>query len=476
MRTLSLAVVMLAACSMSLAAASPVSHQSMAKEAQQALELVTSTDGPGAVVLIAQGDTVLFRGARGRAEIELGVPLTTNQIFRIASVTKMFTAAMVIKLAEQGKLSLDDALAKYLPDFPNAGQITLRQLLNHTSGISDIVKDPTPGFMKRDVDTAALIAEIRKRPPNFAPGTRWSYSNAGYILLGAVIEKVTGQRWYEALQKTLLDPSGLTRTRYGDNAPLMPGRVAGYTTDNPAHRVENATFISMSIPAAAGGLVSTADDLWRWMRALSNGRIVSREDFQQMITPAPELPGASSTHRYGLGMYSWRVRGNPMVGHTGQIDGFASAVAYLPKQDITVVVLANDDNFDAQTMARRLAAIALGEPYAEPTAVAISDDALRALAGVYRIDDMTTETLFVKDGRLYAQRSHHHAVPMQMTADRQLHFQPDELNYFVPVRNAAGKITGLDYFEGGDAPPQSLPRVTEDHGSTAAAQPVPTPP
>ena len=462
MRMLSQVAMLIAVCWMSLAVASPASDPIVAKEAQQALEHAATTNGPGAVVLIARGDTVIFRGARGRAEIELGVPLSADQVFRIASVTKMFTAAMVIKLAEHGQLTLDDSLAKYLPDFPNASHITLRELLNHTSGISDIVKDPTPGFMKRDVDTVGLIEEIRKRQPDFAPGTRLSYSNAGFILLGAVIEKVTGQTWHDALQKQLLEPAGLKRTYYGDNALLIPGRVAGYTTDNPAHRVENASFISMSIPSAAGGLVSTVDDLLHWMRALSSGQIVSDNGFQQMITPVHDLPGVSAMHGYGMGMYIWRVRGNEMVGHTGQINGFASAVAYLPKQDITMVVLANDDNFDAQTMARRLAAIALGEPYVEPVAVAMPDDLLNALQGEYRIDEATIETLFVKDHQLYGQRSHHHAVPMQMTMDHQLHFLPDELSYFAPVRDAAGNVTGLDYFEGGDSPPKLLPRVAKD--------------
>jgi CubicO group peptidase (beta-lactamase class C family) len=371
----------------------------------------------------------------------------------------MFTAATVVKLAELGKLSLDDSLAKYFPDFPNASHIKLRELLNHTAGISDITNDPQPGFTKRDVDTAALIAEIRKRPPAFAPGTRWAYSNAGYILLGAVVEKVTGQSWHVALQKDLLEPAGLKQIRYGDNAVLILGRVAGYTTDNPSHRIDNASFISMSIPAAAGGLVSTADDLVHWMRALTGGRVVSHEGFQQMITPVPELPGVSPAHQYGMGMYIWRVRGSKMVGHTGQIDGFTSAVTYLPKQDITVVVLANNDNFDAQTMCRRLAAIALGEPYPDPLAVMPSDEMLLALEGEYRIDEAAVETLSIKDHQLYAQRGHRNIIPLQMTAGQQLHFVPDELSYFVPARDSSGKVTRLDYFEGGDAPPKPLPRV-----------------
>ena len=449
-------------CSLTATAtSSPASDTPLAKAAQAALESASIKNGPGVVAVIAKGDTIVYRGATGLAHIELGVPLDPDQVLRIASVTKMFTAATVIKLAEMGKLSLDDKLATYLPDVPNAGNITLRELLQHTAGVSDKTKDPQPGFMKRDVDTATLIDEIRKRTPSFAPGAQQQYSNGGYILLGAVIEKVTGQPWHVAMTQLLLEPLGLQHIRYGDNAVVMPGRVAGYTTDNPAHQVKNASFISMSIPAAAGGLVATADDLLRWMRALTHGRVISAQDFQMMITPA--MPGVA--HPYGMGMYLWHVRGSDMVGHTGQIDGFASAVAYLPKQDVTVVVLANDDNFDARTMGRRLAAIALGQPYVTPAAVTPSDATLTALEGSYRIDATTVQTLSVQDHQLSAQRTGRHAVPMQVAGDGKLYFVPDELSYFVPVRDAAGKVTRLDYFDGGDAPALPMlrvPAVTSD--------------
>lgn len=444
-----------------VAAAAPPASAVVARQAQAALEHVTSSDGPGAVVLIARGNEIIYRAARGRAQIELGVPLQADQTFRIASITKMFTAALIVKLAQLGQLSLDDKLATYVPGVAHGESITLRQLLNHTAGVSDIVHDPQPGFFARKVDTATLIAEIEKRAPSFPPGTRFAYSNAGYILLGAVIEKVTGKPWQDALRATLLDPLGLKETDYGDNAKIVPRRVAGYTTDNADHHVENASYINASVPAAAGALVSTADDLLHWMHALAQGNVVGRDGFKQMTAAVANVSGAS-THPYGLGMYIWQVRGNEMVGHTGQIDGFASALAYLPEQDITVVVLANDDNFDARTMARRMAAIALGQPYAVPVAVEPTDDQLRALEGVYRVDDVATETLSIKDGQLYSQRSKHHAVPLALTVDQRLYFVPDELSYFMPVRDASGKVVRLDYFEGGDGPAQSMPRVVGD--------------
>jgi D-alanyl-D-alanine carboxypeptidase len=150
-------VVLAAALSLGMAVATPPSHAAIAREAQKVLDAAVRPDGPGTAVLIARGDDVIFRRARGRASIELGVPLSPDHAFRIASVTKMFTAASILKLSEAGKLSLDDALSLYLPDMPVAGSVTIRQLLNHTAGISDVGKDPPPGSARRDADSTTRV-------------------------------------------------------------------------------------------------------------------------------------------------------------------------------------------------------------------------------------------------------------------------------------------------------------------------------
>jgi D-alanyl-D-alanine carboxypeptidase len=452
-------VVLAVAWSTGSAAAGPPSDARIARQARAALERVTSEHGPGAAVLVARGTRVIYRGARGRAHIELGVPLSPDHTFRIASVTKTFTAATILKLAQAGRLSLEDPLANYLPGFPNGGTITLRHLLSHTAGVSDVARDPQPGFGRRDVDLPTRIAGIQDRPLDFAPGSRWAYSNSGYILLGAVIEKITGEPWHTAVQKQVLEPLALTRTVYGAHSPLIQGRVAGYTSDRKSGMASNAPFISMTIPASAGALASTVDELFLWMRALATGRLLRAGGFQQMITPPADLPGTPTAYRYGLGIYVWSVRGTRMVGHTGQIDGFAAAVGYLPEQDVTVVVLANDDTFDARVMGRRLAAIALGTPYPEVVAVRPAAGALRALEGRYGVDEATVRTLSLRDGVLFAQRGGGRAIPLQVTADGRLHFVPDDLSYFEAVRDAAGGVIGLDSFENGDGPPRRLPRI-----------------
>jgi D-alanyl-D-alanine carboxypeptidase len=274
-------------------------------------------------------------------------------------------------------------------------------------------------------------------------------------VLGALVERITGTPWHVALEQEFFGRLGLRHTGYADAGTLRSGRVAGYTT--AGGQVRNVEFISPTIPDGAGGLVSTAADLFRWCRALADGRVIGRESLRQMKAPAPETNGST---RYGLGVYVWTVRGEAMIGHTGQIPGFAAMVGHLPAHDVTIVTLGNDDTFDARVVGRRLAAIAIGTPFPDVAAVPMRAEELQALTGQYRIDEATVRTLSMKDGRLYAQRGNGAVLRLQVTADGRLHFDPDELSYFVPVRDPSGRVVRLDYYQDGEGPAQLLPRVT----------------
>jgi CubicO group peptidase (beta-lactamase class C family) len=436
------------------AAPSTVAEDVIASRARGLLERTVRADGPGAVFLVGRGDSVVYTGTRGQGHIELGVPLQVDHVFRIASITKMFVAASVVKLAESGALSLEEPVAHRLPEMVEARGMTVRQLLNHTAGVSDTALVSERSLTPRAYDRFARLAAIGQRPVDFPPGSRWRYSNAGYIVLGALVERITGTPWYVALDQQFFARLGLRHTGYADAGTLRSGRVAGYTTT--AGQVRNVSFISPTIPDAAGGLVSTADDLFRWCRALAAGRVISRESVRQMMAPAAETNGPV---RYGLGVYVWTVRGETMIGHTGQIPGFAAMVGYLPAHDVTIVTLGNDDAFDARVVGRRLAAIAIGRPYPDVAPVAVRAEALQALTGQYRIDETTVRTLSLKDGRLYAQRGNGAVLPLQATAEGHLHFDPDELTYFVPVREPSGQVVRLDYYQDGEGPAQPLPRV-----------------
>jgi D-alanyl-D-alanine carboxypeptidase len=433
----------------------------VARYVEAQLGMRVDEGGPGVAVLVARGDTVVYRGARGQASIELGVPLSPDHVFRIGSVTKQFAAAGLLKLIDDGKASLDDPLSKFLPDFPNAKAVTLRQLLNHTSGIKSYTG--IPGYMqdaiRDELDTDALVAVFKDLPTDFAPGEGWAYNNSGYVLVGAVIETITGKPWHAWLDEAFFKPLGLDHTQFGDQNAVIPGQVDGYSTPAPG-QVRRADYLSMSQPHAAGALVSTLDDLLRWNRALHGGKVLSTDGYRGMITP--EGKAADDTNRYGFGIQATTVRGATALRHGGGIHGFLSHLIYLPESQISVAVLRNADGpgFDTEAFAARLAAFAIGRPYPDGTAIELDDEVMGALEGIYRLDADNARTLRVVDGRLTSQRSGGAPYVLTPVGKDTFTFE-DSLSYFTIERDAAGAVTGLRFFSDGEGKGESWPRTDE---------------
>ena len=432
-------------------AQAPAAAPASADVARYARDLLAGTyedKGPGAAVLVARGDQVLFRGAVGRSDIAAGKALSPDQLFRIGSVTKQFAAAGLLKLVEDGKVKLDDPLSKYVPGYPNGDKITVLMLLNHTSGIKSYTG--IPGYMvseiQKDLTTTQLIAAFKDQPVDFAPGEKWAYNNSGYVLVGAVIEAASGMAWYDYLDKVFFKPLGMTNTGYGGDPRLVARQAGGYT--EAEGKVVPMRVLSMTQPHAAGALVSTVDDLLKWNRALHEGRVLKAETYRRMITPeGPAVPAA-----YGFGIGPGKVRGVPTVGHSGGIFGFASQLSYLPGSDITVVVLQNtDEGPSAASVASRLAAAALGNPYPDLKAVPVDAAVLKAAEGVYRFDGTTTRTLRMVDGKLTAQRSG--GQPSVLTPTGKDDFlYADGFNRLKLERDAKGAISGMRFFANGEEP------------------------
>jgi CubicO group peptidase (beta-lactamase class C family) len=408
---------------------------------ERATEILSEIDasGPGAAVVVRKGDTVLFRAARGRADVELAHPLSPENVFRIGSITKIFTAATVLKLAETKRLRVDDPLSLYLPQFPNAANIRISQLLEHTAGISD---DWDPGE-KRNFTTDELVKFIGAAPADFPPGANWQYSNSGYILLGAVIEKVTGHPWFAATKALVTDPLGLAHTGFFDDATLVADAAEGYSRSE-AGRLVHPPFASITGPAAAGALTSTADDLAAFLRAINRGRLLSPELTKEMTTAKSETSGR--TVPYGYGLMLGTVRGEPVIEHNGGIEGFASQATYFPGYDVTVVVVSNTDTAppSPRTLSRKLGALAIGSPYRRLKAVEPNHAQLSELVGRYRIDEASERIISVENGRLMARRDASPARTLQITEDGIVFFEGDGLDYFRVVRNASGAVTALD--------------------------------
>ncbi len=304
-------------------------------------------------VLVATGDVVNARQCWGMANDEHRVPNTPRTRFHIASVSKSFTAAAILRLADAGRLSVDQPVASVLPGYPRGETITIHDLLAHRSGIPNV--NDLPDYDRRSRESwtpSEIVSWFQDLPLEFEPGSRYRYSNSNYNLLAHIIERVTGQRYGSYLSAQVFHPAGLRETGHdGRPQDLVANRAAGYLPVD-LDAFENAPYLDWTIKTGNGSLYSTVDDLHRWVQALVGGRVLSAASTAKMF----------ADHRDGAG-YGWSVRGGdrPSASVTGRSPGFSSSVEYFTGSRVTVVVTANLYSSIAQTIAADLGAIAHGE-------------------------------------------------------------------------------------------------------------------
>jgi len=321
--------------------------------------------------LVARGDSVLLSKGYGVADEASAIPNAPRTRFRIGSITKQFTAMAILILQERGKLRVEDRLCAYVADCPEAWRpITLYHLLTHTSGIPNYTNFADFSALIGVATTDdQLIARFKDRPLDFAPGARWSYSNSGYILLGAIVARVSGESYAAFLRETIFGPLGMADTGYDVNSPALPEHATGYL-----HAHIQPVYIDMSEVGAAGALYSTVEDLYRWDRALAARRLVSRQALDAMFAPHVACPpgGCALPSDRGYG-YGWFVAGpgadgapdRTLIYHLGHIDGFLTFNGFYPGRDdagsdtISVVVLSNLETTAVLADSVRLGAMAL---------------------------------------------------------------------------------------------------------------------
>jgi D-alanyl-D-alanine carboxypeptidase len=346
----------------------------------------------GAVLVAANGKPVLRRGV-GLADRELGAAATPEMKFRIGSITKQFTATAILQLQEAGKLSIDDPISKYYPEAPAAwSKITLRHLLTHTSGIPTYTA--LPGFFGREArlphTPGELIKLTRDKPLEFEPGSKFAYDNSGYILLGYVVEKVSGQPYADYLEQHVFGPLRMTGSGYDQAGPIIPGRAPGYQRGPDGHW-RNAPFLDMSVPFAAGSLYSTVDDLLAWDQALYAARPLKPDSLKAMFT--------DHGHRYGFGFVIDRKWDQDRIWHNGGVNGFSASFQRYPTSRITVVALANEETPGADKLAADLAGLCLGAKV-YPRQVPEAPKALANYAGFYEISPFSVAKVEVRGSGL----------------------------------------------------------------------------
>jgi CubicO group peptidase (beta-lactamase class C family) len=406
-------------------------------------------------VLVAEGDQILLDQGYGMADLEWNIPNAPDVKFRLGSLTKQFTATLVLLLQQAGKLHIEDPVGKYLPDAPKSWEkITLANLLGRTSGIPNFTSDKdfgTWGMSKHT--TAEEIAFFRDKPLDFEPGSKFTYSNSNYEVLGAVIEKVSGEKYGDLLRKRIFDPVGMHDTGLDTDELILPKRAQGYSPGKDG--LVHARSESMTVPWAAGSIYSTTGDLLRWERALFGGKVLNDASLAAMTT--------AGKGDYGLGVGVVQQSGVKVIQHGGGIEGFNTQLAYVPDRKITVIVLSNVNGAAPGAMGGQLLDVAMGKPVilaSERKPVPITKEELQKFTGVYDLAPTFALTVAVSGDSLTVQGSNQPALPAMYQGAEGGHPR-----FFIPQVNAeieflpdsTGAISSLVLHQGGDHPAKKRP-------------------
>jgi D-alanyl-D-alanine carboxypeptidase len=430
-----------------------------ARQAQAAIRAYTDEDSFSGAVLVAVDGRPVLREGVGLANRELMAANTPETKFRIGSITKQFTSAAILQLAEAGKLSLEDPISKYYAAAPASwSKVTIRHLLAHSSGIPSYTG--LPGFFERQARLPMTPEEIvrltQDQPLEFEPGSGYAYDNTGYILLGYVIEKASGQRYADYLQQHIFGPLGMTGAGYDDSSRIIPGRASGYERGPNGWR--NAAFIDMSLPFAAGGLYATVDDLLKWDQALYAAKPMSAASMKAAFT--------DYGHHYGFGWVidqKWR---RERIWHSGGVNGFVSSFQRYPKERVTTVVLSNlMTPTTPDKLAADLAGLCLGETV-YPKEVAASAAELARYAGYYRLPSSTAK-VEVRGGRLVAHLAGQPDTLLYPAGGARFFAKTADNNELVFLSDGSGHVTGARI--GSDGPQAEAQRIDEAEVQRIAA-------
>lgn len=412
-----------------------------ARGADGVIKAYVDPDVFSGAVLVAKDGKPILRKAYGLADREWNVANTPETRFRLGSITKQFTATAILQLAEQGKLSIDDPISKYYPAAPAAwAPITLKHLLTHTSGIPSYTA--IPGFFaeqaRLDRTPDEIIALTRDKPLDFPPGSKYAYDNTGYILLGYVVEKVSGQPYAAYLQDHIFTPLGMKDSGYDVSDTVLPRRASGYSVARG--KAKNAAFLAMSLPYAAGSLYSTVDDLLIWDQALHAGKAIKPASVAAMFT--------DYGFKYGFGQSIRVDKGHRIWGHNGGINGFSTMLSHLPDDGLTVIVLANIEQAPSGRIAQKLVDLYFDPSIAVGAGVKPTKAEMDRFVGRYQLAPNLVIAVTQEGDHLFAQATNQPKVELFREAGR---------SYFVTVAPIS-----MTFADGAPAPEVSVRQGGKD--------------
>ena len=402
-------------------------------------------------VLVAKDGKVLVSKGYGMANYEESIPITPRTKFRLASVTKQFTAMGILILQERGKLKVADPICKYVTDCPAAWEpITIHHLLTHTAGVPNYTALSGYRELKTQHTTvAALIARFKDKPLDFKPGEQFRYSNSNYALLGHIIERVSGKTYGAFLQENIFGPLKMNASGYDPTSAILKQCAQGYERMND--NLINVDQVDLSVSYAAGGIYSTVEDLYRWSQMLSTGKLVSEKTLAAMTTPFKE--------NYAFGLIVDEQFHRKQISHSGSIDGFVTFIGHYPNENVTIIVLSNMGNSPSPYIARDLAAIVFGEKYDLPVehkAIKLDPKIYDAYLGEYERQPGRNFRVFKENERLFLAYLGRPTIEL---------FPESETRFFVKiidiqfsfVRDEKGQVTHLIlHQEGEDIPVKKI--------------------
>ena len=430
------------------APAPPTNDQIIAK-VDEYMKAVLKVDGFSGTILVAREGKPIVNKGYGMANIELNVLNTPESVFRLGSVTKQFTAMAIVMLQERGKLSVNDTMCRYLADCPDAWKpITIKHLLNHTSGITNYTG--FSDFAKTTImpiRPAEMADRLKKEPLEFTPGEKMAYSNSGYFLLGAIVEKASGKTYADFLQENIFTPLGMKQTGYDDPIRIIMHRAAGY--QKQAGNIINASYMDMSVPYAAGSLYSTTGDLLIWDQALYMEKLVTKKSLEEIFTPWKGETG----YAYGWGI--GKKFGRREISHGGGIYGFATQIARYPDDRVTVVVLSNIQAAPAGQIANNLAAIVFGAAYEIPKErkiISLDTKILEKYVGEYQIGTNIVIAITLENGTLMGQLGGQ--GKFSLLPESETEFYSKDVNaQIVFIKDTNGEVNGFTLKQGGSNNP-----------------------
>lgn len=419
-----------------------VSVQANSKETKKyddILALHIQAEKPGVAAIVIKNNKIIYRSAYGVADMTSGEKLTADHIFKIGSITKQFTSAAIMLLQEQGKLSIADNIHKYVPSFPTEGNvITIKHLLNHTSGIANYLNNAK--IMNELIEKPATIDEILTAFSDdamlFKPGEKTSYSNTAYVILGKIIEVASGDSYGDFITKNIFKKLSMKHSGYLSEKTI-PMAAKGYTQGESA--IEVPRKINMNWVYSAGALYSSVDDLAIWFHALRNGKLITKESYQQMITKTVHNDKSESI--YGFGLHHSKEIDLNEIAHGGWILGFNGFSAYYPEEDIYIAVLSNNDATMPTTRSIRvkLLALALGNKLPSFKAITLADEHLKKYIGQYQFNETTQRKFIVKNGQAFTQRNDGQLFKVMPMSKSSFYYE-NLIDYIVFKKDNDGKI------------------------------------